>query len=263
LQGEARPLAVVAEDVHVALRRGRHLLLLGDGEDGLAQVAVLRRHLEAHLLGGAQHPPLVLVGQLAVPAFEKHPHVAHRLGVLVRRAEALDARAEATLDVVFEAGARELAVDLDVAGAQLEGAVDEIDGTAREARGQERPEVERAVALDAARDHHAREGLVDRQFQVRVLLVILERDVVARLVLLDEVRLKHQRLDLRVRDDELKVGDAADELAGLRVVPAPRLEVGADAVAQILRLADVDDLARVVLVQVDAGRSRQGGELFL
>src|SRR5437763_1915678 len=43
------------------------------------------------------------------------------------------------------------------------------------------------------------------------------------------------------------------------VVPAPRLEVRAHTVAQVLRLADVYDLPRVVLVQIDAGA---GGQIF-
>jgi hypothetical protein len=76
LKGESRALAIVAEDVNVAVRRGRHLLLLGDGEDGLSQVPVLRRQFEPHLVRSLQHPPLVLVGQLAVAPFEEHPHVA-------------------------------------------------------------------------------------------------------------------------------------------------------------------------------------------
>jgi hypothetical protein len=127
--------------------------------------------------------------------------------------------------VVFETRARELAVNLDVAGAELERAVDEVNRAPREGSRQVRPEVERAVALDAPRDHHARERLVDRQLQVRVLLVVFEEDVVTRLVPLDEVRLQHQRLDLRVGDDEFEVADPAHEFPRLPVVPAPRLEV--------------------------------------
>jgi hypothetical protein len=69
-------------------------------------------------------------------------------------------------------------------------------------------------------------------------------------VLLDEVRLKDQRLDLRVGDDEFEVNDPPDQLARLAVVPAPGLKIGPDAVLQILRLAYVDDLPCLVLVQV-------------
>jgi hypothetical protein len=36
-------------------------------------------------------------------------------------------------------------------------------------------------------------------------------------------------------------------------MPAPRLKIGAHTITQILRLAHVDDLARFVFVQVDAG----------
>src|SRR5204863_4863636 len=103
---------------------------------------------------------------LAVPAFEEHPHVAHRLLVLFGRAQAAHAGAEAALDVILKTGARELAVDLDVAGAELERPVDEVNGAARERGREVRAEVERAVALNAARDHHAREGLADGELEV-------------------------------------------------------------------------------------------------
>ncbi len=43
----------------------------------------------------------------------------------------------------------------------------------------------------------------------------------------------------------------------LAIVPAPRLKVGAHATSQVLRLADVDDPPRLVLVQIDAGREGQ------
>jgi hypothetical protein len=112
--------------------------------------------------------------------------------------------------VILKTGARQFPVNLYVARAKLEFSVYQINRAAREARRQVRAEVERAVALYAARNHDARERLVDRQLQVRVLLVILEQHVVARLVLLDQVRLKHQRLDLVIRDDELKIMYPAD-----------------------------------------------------
>jgi hypothetical protein len=67
-------------------------------------------------------------------------------------------------------------------------------------------------------------------------------------VLLDEIGFEDERLDLCVGDDELEVADAADEFARLAVVAAARLEVGAHAVAEILRLADVDNAPRGVLV---------------
>ena len=51
--------------------------------------------------------------------------------ILFGRAQAFDAGAEAALDVVFETRARVLAVNLDVAGAELERAVDEVNRAPR------------------------------------------------------------------------------------------------------------------------------------
>jgi hypothetical protein len=75
---------------------------------------------------------------------------------------------------------------------------------------------------------------------VGVALVVLEADVVARAVLLDEVHLQDQRFELGADHDPLDIGDALDELAGLVVVLGAGVEVGAQAGAQVDRLADVD-----------------------
>src|SRR6185436_5804753 len=115
---------------------------------------------------------------------------AHRFLILFGRAETFDAWSETAFDVILEARARRLAVDLDVAGAQLKRAIDEIDSASRQTRRQKRTEVQCTVALNAARDDDFRKRFVDRQFQVRVRLVVLKFDVVSRLVLFDETRLE-------------------------------------------------------------------------
>ena len=47
------------------------------------------------------------------------------------------------------------------------------------------------------------ERMVGRQQDLRQALVVAKKDVVARLQLLDQVRLKKQRLDLGLGDDHL------------------------------------------------------------
>ena len=91
---------------------------------------------------------------------------------------------------------------------------------------------------------------------MRIGFVVLEEDVESRFVLLDEVRLEHQSLNLIVDDDEFEIGDNFYQLLRLRIVIATRLEVRADAIAKILRLADIDDLARGTLVDINAGPRR-------
>ena len=78
-------------------------------------------------------------------------------------------------------------------------------------------------------------------------------------VLLDQVAFEQERLELGVGDDELEIGDARDHLARLRREAVGRAEVGADAVLEAARLADIDDLV-ADLHQVDARLVGQGAQ---
>ena len=69
----------------------------------------------------------------------------------------------------------------------------------------------------------------------------------ARFVLFDQVGLKHKCLDLVVHDDEFEICDVSFELSGFPI-GAAFLEIRTDAVSQVLRLADVDDLAAGIFV---------------
>ena len=86
-------------------------------------------------------------------------------------------------------------------------------------------------------------------FDVRVALVVLEADVVVRAVLLDQVHLEDQRFQLGSDDDPLDVGDAADQLIDAPVVVGAGVEVRAHAVAQVDRLAHIDDLASASFIR--------------
>jgi hypothetical protein len=78
-------------------------------------------------------------------------------------------------------------------------------------------------------------GFVDRELQVRVRLVVLKFDVVARLVLFDEARFEDQRLDFVVGDDELEIRDLSDERVGF-TIERPGAEVGTDTAARFFAL---------------------------
>ena len=123
----------------------------------------------------------------------------------------------------------------------------------------ERPRVVVVVLLDAARDQHARERLAGRQLQVGVVLVVAQQDVVARRALLDQVVLERQRLDDRVGDDELEPRGFVEQRVDARA-HALRAEVAAHPVAQHLRLADVERVPAVVVIEVDARLLRQAGD---
>jgi hypothetical protein len=117
-------------------------------------------------------------------------------------------------------------------------------------------EVLAAVVDDQAGADHPRPLLVG-DLDVGVRLAVLQHDVVLGLVLLDQLVLEDQRLGRGVGADHLEVGDVVDQLACLRVAVPRGLKVGADAVAQRHRLADIEDRPGVILHQVDTRRRRQ------
>jgi hypothetical protein len=88
-----------------------------------------------------------------------------------------------------------------------------------------------------------------------VRFVVLQADVVAGLVALDQVRLQQQRLSLRVRDRGVDSGGSLDHPADPLTA---RVRVRGNAVAQVHRLPDVEDGPVGVLELVDA---RAGGEV--
>src|SRR5262245_3870426 len=250
------PLAVITENIDVEVERPHHLMLLAERTTGLEQIAVFRRLLEPQFFRSLQHSSFQLIGQLFVLAIEQQLHILNRFAVLVGLAQILLTRPHATFDLILHAwppGAPVNVINLIRTRAQLEFAVDERDGLVGQRRGQVRAEIGRAVLLDFARLENARELLVDRELQMRVGLVILEHHIVARPVALDQVRFEDQGLGFGVGDYEFEIDNARDQLQRLGVHRARGLEVLPHAAAQVLRLADIDDLALRVLVEVTAG----------
>ncbi len=178
------------------------------------------------------------------------------LAVLGLRLRA-DAWPAAQFDVVIEARTRIVPGDLAVTGQVREGAAQHVECFPHPARRRERPEVAvTVVPVDAARHLDGRERIAGPHANVRVVLVVLEQDVVARLVNPDQLSFGDQRLQLVAGQDELDVGGVVADAQYLRVEVA-RLEVAAHAVAQVLGLAHVDDRAGRVEHLVDARPGRQ------
>ena len=88
----------------------------------------------ALLLRGLDHPAMEVLHQFLGPPLEEQPRVLDRPRVLRLRAQRVDARREAPLDVVLEARPAPFAGDCLVAGPDPEEAVREGHGPARERR---------------------------------------------------------------------------------------------------------------------------------
>ena len=119
--------------------------------------------------------------------------------------------------------------------------------------GKVRPEVSRAIFDQPSGYIDAREALV-REFDVRIGLVVAQQDVEPRLVLLDQVVLERERFLLVIDENVVDVARFRDQRAGLDVRQLVVVEIAANARPEDLRLADVDDFRRGVLVQIHAGR---------
>ena len=74
--------------------------------------------------------------------------------------------------------------------------------------------------------------------------------------------LERERLFVIGDDNVIDVDRLAHESAGFRVLPAAFVEIRRDARAQILGLADVNDFALGVLVEVDAGGRGQAANFL-
>ena len=119
-------------------------------------------------------------------------------------------------------------------------------------------EIETAILFDLARDDEARIALIGN-LDEGIGLVILEHDIVFRLVLLDQVDLKKQGLNIGLSDDKLKIHNLRYQRFCLGIV-APS-EIRAHPIAKILGLPHIDDGTVLVFVNVTARTRRQELEL--
>ena len=172
LQRQPLAFAIIPKDIDVAFRSRRHLLLLGKFDYSLAQISILGSDFVTHLFRSVQHALFQNVGQFRVAALQEHAYVAHCFLIFRGCAQTLDARPETAFDVVFQTRPGRLAVNFDVASAQLKSAIDQVDCLARHRCRQKWPKVKRAVVLNAARNHAFGKGLVDGELQMRVRLVV-------------------------------------------------------------------------------------------
>jgi hypothetical protein len=114
-----------------------------------------------------------------------------------------------------------------------------------------RAEVARPVLADVTGHRQAGHVLLHADLDVREALVVLQQDVVGRVVPPDHRGLEQQRLGLRGRHDRVDVHGAGHHLPdpGLRLVAR---EVVPDTEHQALGLAHIQHLAAGALERVDA-----------
>ena len=113
--------------------------------------------------------------------------------------------------MVQQAGSLEGALpvlDIDGARPEREQPPDQVHRLVHRRRRRVGPEVPTAVIWQLARALDAREVVGPGDLDVGVALIVLQADVEARLVALDQVRLEEERLADRVGDRVFDVGDS-------------------------------------------------------
>ncbi len=226
-------------------RRRDHLLALDRLADARKLVADTRREFVLLRVGSILHPRIEPLQHRVVLAVEEREQLADEL-VVLRVVDRVDARRRALLDVGVEARPAEAMVPIELrlrARPDRERPQQEVERLPDRVRMRVRTEVAHALALGAAQHHRPGPLLVESDREVRVRLVVLQPDVEARPVLLDEVVLEEERLDLVAGDDPL------DPLGGQHHLTRAFLEqMGLEEVVrepgpQALGLPDVDDPA--------------------
>ena len=165
--------------------------------------------------------------------------------------------------MVIEARPRlaEVLRKLSVAGRQHEDLVCFLDRALDVVAALVRPDIRCAVVL--LLQHIAELAPIARAYaDIGVALVVLEKYIVFRGMLLYQAALENKRLKLAVGDDVLEPVDVVDHAANLFGVVVLRTEVLTDAVFERLCLADIDDLAVLRVHDVHARQQRQRHSLF-
>ena len=248
--------------VQPVLRNGEDVLLAPVGLDGdlpfhqplhVADfVADDGSALVLHLCRVVHHFAVQHVQYLLVVAAEERQHAVHHVPVLLFGAFS-GARCEAFADFVVDARAAGcFQRQFLPARPQGEHAANCVDDLPNRRRADVWAEVLRAVLLHPPGEGQARERLFQVDAQVRIMLIVLEKDVVVRFMQLDEVAFEAQRFEVAVAQENVEVVDVGNHGGDFRRVLRVA-EVGADAVFEVDRLADVDNRAVFVLHQVAAG----------
>ena len=122
----------------------------------------------------------------------------------------------------------------------------------------------RAVVLLKPREREVRDGVVQIHLEHDEPFVVAETDVVARFEFLDEFAFQQKRFRLAPDQVKIEIANRLNQRVEFKVPPHPsgRMEILADAIAQIARLAHVNDRAKPVAHQIDARFMRQRANFF-
>lgn len=223
-------------------------------------VFVLLRSLEIEAFRRLFHGSFVSPYHIAEAAF-KHRLYLRYPGPVFLHADGAYAATFALTYMEVQAGP-DLAAEnragiyLMAAGTQGPGLFEELQEAARMHYSAVGAEIFRAVLLQTPREVHPRIRLGGDAYP-GVGLAVLEKDVIARLVLLYEIVLQQQRIRLAVNHAVLQIRYLAHQDAGFGVESLRRHEILRHPFVDILRLTHIDDIPRGVVIPVNSRGMRQ------
>ena len=251
-----------APDIRVRAEPGDNGLLLAQSGDGVDAVPQRRRLLEPQGLRLRLHLGGHLPQELLALSLQQLAGLADAAVVLLRR-HLRTAEAVAPAHVEIQAGPLRPDVpgELAAAGGQPQRRAHGVQGLTGLKPAAEGAEILRSVV--GVLVHHGEAGIgAPGQPDKGVALVVLQQDVVAGHMPLDEGVFQHQGLKLAGDENGVEPVHLGHHLPGLDRVSGAVLEILAHPVFQFFRLAHINDPAGLVHHQIDAGSQGQVIGLF-
>ena len=241
-----------------------HLLLLHDAQNILLQIPELCCGLIVHRLTCGCHLLLQEFDDFPVIAVQKIHSLADAVPVLLRTDKTL-AGCFALSDLVIQAGAFSTDVPREIPAAvpDLVELAEKFDRLLYGKSALERTIITGSVLLHFPGEKYPGIFFLQRDFNVRIGLVILEKRVVLGTMLLDQVIFKNQCLQLGVCHYIFEISDPADHVLDLGTPAQFFYEILVHASLQIHCLTDIQDRVRPVVHDIHARSVRQFFQFFL
>ena len=255
------PITRVSDYVAVAALHFHHDRGLFEILETLERITQFARLFEIQSLGGFQHARLHAFHDVTGSTFQKPDHFIDHRAIIFARLQC-DTRRLAPLDEVVQARPFRCTVR-QVVMARTYGE-DTLYHMKRASHGADigiRPEISRAIVDDLSGYHHAWERLGNRDLDVRIRLVITQRDVEARAILLDKRRFENERVCFGGHHNRFNVAHFAQQAARFRTRIVILRPITAHARPQLFRLSHVQHDTVVTFPEVHAGCVRQRCQL--
>ena len=252
--------------VNAVARTGEDILIAAVDVDSLLafhqvlriadSVTQHRRLFKPHLLRRLIHLCGQAVDNLTALSAQEVDDLAHDRAVFLRRRQRRAGR-KALAELMMQAWAQvHIGFHLHRAGTQREQPAQHIHHLAHAGCAHIGSKILRLILFHPPNQLNA--GIILRRIdaQVGVMLIVLEQDIILRLMELDEVTFKNQGFQICVAQHDIKIIDSRNHSAYFDRMCLGMGEILADAVFEVDRFTDIDDPA-LAFHEITARTSRQ------